>query len=418
VTAVQSAMAWLVRSPARAFVVIFVVGFSVRATVLRWVPREYISPHTRWEVEAVAVSLAQRGAFADPYVIPTGPTAHVPPAYPALLSIVYRTFGLTYAAGVVVWMLAAAYGAATFALLPWFAGKVGVARQAGLLGGLAGAALPHWLAHAEALTALVLCLLLAAFVRRWTAMRASAGASLLLGLVWGAAFHLKPALLPVLLGCMAFELWWLRGRRPWRASALMTLGVLAACAPWTWRNYTTFHRLMFVRSNFGLELRVGNHDGATADIDVNAQRRTFRHPRTSEPEAAEVRDLGEAGYMQQERREALSWIAEHPGRFAELTGTRFLYFWLGPLHRSAAALWITLLTVLAAVGLWRSFPTMAAPQRAALLIPLLTFPAVYYLLAYMVRYRIPIEWILFLLAGAGVWHGIAGRTAEGPEAGR
>lgn len=200
----------------------------------------------------------------------------------------------------------------------------------------------------------------------------------------------------------------------WRASALMTLGVLVACAPWTWRNYTTFHRLMFVRGNFGLELRIGNHDGATADIDVNAGRRTFLHPRTSESEAAQVRDLGEAGYMQQERREALLWIAAHPGRFAELTGTRFLYFWLGPLHRPVTAFWITLLTALAAFGLWRSFPTMTAPQRAAILIPLSMFPLVYYIVAYMVRYRIPIEWILFLLAGTGVWYGIAGRTAERP----
>jgi len=57
---------------------------------------------------------------------------------------------------------------------------------------------------------------------------------------------------------------------------------------------------------------------------------------------------------------------------------------------------------------------MAAPQRAAVLIPLLTFPVVYHLPAFMARYRIPIEWILFLPAGAGVWRGIAGPNAEEP----
>jgi hypothetical protein len=411
-------MDWLVRSPVRAFVLIFVVGFSVRATVIQWVPREYFVPHTRWEVEAIAVSLTERGTFADPYAIPTGATAHVPPVYPGILSVIYRVFGLTFTAGVVAWMLGAAIGAATFALLPWFAGRVGLARQAGLLGGLAGAALPHWLAHAEALTALALCLLLAAFLRRWTAVRVSMAASLLLGLAWGAAFLLQPALLPVSLGCVGFELWWLRDRRPWRGSAMLALGVLLACAPWSWRNYTTFHHLFFVRSNFGLELRVGNHPGATADIDVNTERGTFLHPRTSEPEAVQVRDLGEIGYMQQEQREALAWIGEHPGRFAELTAVRFLYFWLGPLYRPAVAFWTALLTLLALLGMWRSFPSLTLPQRATVLIPLVTFPLVYYVLAYMVRYRIPTEWILFLMAGAGAWHWLTERGGAQRREGR
>jgi hypothetical protein len=415
-TALGSAVSWLARAPARAFLLIFVVGFSIRATLLLWVPREYIVPHTRWEMEAIAVSLAQRGTFADPYQIPTGPTAHHPPVYPVILSLIYRVFGLTLTAGIVAWLLGAASYATTFALLPWFAGRVGAGREAGVLGGLAAALLPHWLAQAEALTGLVLCLLLVAFLRRWTTARSSAGGSLLFGLAWGAAFHLNPALLPVLLGCLAFELWWFEDPRRWRWSALLALGVLLACVPWGWRNYTTFHRLVFVRSNFGLELRVGNHPGATADIDVNARRGTFLHPRTSESEALQVLVLGEIGYMQQEQQEALGWIGEHPGDFLELTAVRVAYFWLGPLHRPGTAFWTILLTALVVLGAWRTLPGMVPPQRAVLVIPLLTFPLVYYLVAYMARYRVPVEWLFYLLAGAAVWHGIAGRARQ-PNAG-
>ena len=40
---------------------------------------------------------------------------------------------------------------------------------------------------------------------------------------------------------------------------------------------------------------------------------------------------------------------------------------------------------------------------AALLIPLLDCPLNYYLVRWQHRYRIPIEWILFLLAGAALW---------------
>ena len=40
---------------------------------------------------------------------------------------------------------------------------------------------------------------------------------------------------------------------------------------------------------------------------------------------------------------------------------------------------------------------------AVLLIPLLTYPLIYYLVPWQHRYRFPIEWILFLLAGAALW---------------
>jgi hypothetical protein len=61
------------------------------------------------------------------------------------------------------------------------------------------------------------------------------------------------------------------------------------------------------------------------------------------------------------------------------------------------------LTVLAIIGAWRSFPRTTIPQRAAFLIPLITYPLIYYIVAYMPRYRIPLDWILYILAGAAVW---------------
>lgn len=58
---------------------------------------------------------------------------------------------------------------------------------------------------------------------------------------------------------------------------------------------------------------------------------------------------------------------------------------------------------------WRSFPMLAIPQRATFLIPLITYPLIYYIVAYMPRYRIPIDWILFILAGAAAWQ-LTGRS--------
>ena len=43
------------------------------------------------------------------------------------------------------------------------------------------------------------------------------------------------------------------------------------------------------------------------------------------------------------------------------------------------------------------------PQRAALIIPLAAYPLVYYFVAYMPSYRMPIDWILLMLVGAAAW---------------
>jgi hypothetical protein len=65
------------------------------------------------------------------------------------------------------------------------------------------------------------------------------------------------------------------------------------------------------------------------------------------------------------------------------------------------------MTVLAIIGAWISFPRISIPQRAAFLIPLVTYPLIYYIVAYMPRYRIPINWILYILMGAAFWSWIS-----------
>ena len=373
------------------------------------IPREYILPHARWEMEAVAFSLAQSGQFADPYILPTGPTAHLPPILPGILGLIWGLFGMSLVAGYAAWLFRIATYSAMYAILPWFADRLGVGRQPGVLGGVAGALVPGWPGHGEALIGLVLGLLLIAFLRRWTSALSSLGGSFLLGLAAGAAFHLQPVLLPVVLGCMAFELWWSRDRRKWTLSAVLALGVVLACVPWGWRNYATFHEVFFIRSNLGLELRMANHEGAAATMEVMDVRQEHRHPRTHREEAQKVRELGETEYMRQARREALEWIRTHPTEFLRLTVSRVIHFWCGPLHRPWTAAGVSMLTILALLGARRTIPALTIPQRAAMLIPLATFPLIYYVVSYMSRYRVPLNWILLAFAGAEVWHWIKRR---------
>jgi hypothetical protein len=416
---VQAAVDWMTRSPVRAFAVVFVVACAVRCFMLVFTPPEYVRPESLTELGRVARTLALTGQYAEPYGIPTGPTAHPLPVYTGLLALLYKLFGLTLTAGYVRSLLHIAATAAMFGLMPWLAARLGAGLPAGLIGGLGGALFPYqgmndavgWYSG-DSYAAVALGVLLVALVGRWTTGRGMLRGALLIGLGWGAAFHVAPALLPVMLGCLAFELLWIRERRRWRAPAVMILGAALACAPWAARNYAAFHEVFFIRSNFGLELRLGNHEGAAATWDELAAReghgKGMRHPGGNPPEALRVRELGETAYMREARTEALTWIREHPATFLRLAAQRVVHEWLGPLDGSPAAVGLFALTVLALFGAWRLVPVLTVPGRAALLIPLLMFPLVYYLVPYSARYRAPIDWIILMLAGAAVWRGIGG----------
>lgn len=357
----------------RTFLILFLLSLSLRLGLLYFIPRDLIPPNPNWETGAVSLSLAQKGEFADPYLIPTGPTAHMPPLDVAAMSLLYRVLGTGFLGGLVRWILVAMAYSVLWGLMPWLGATLGVGRRAGILGGTVGAFSLTFPSELESYSGLVLALLVVVFLRRWRGFVKSGGglgSSLLLGLGLGVVFHLQPVLLAVVFGYLAFELWWYRSEGKWRASGLVAVGIFLACIPWGVRNYTAFHQLLFIRGNLGLELYVGNHEGAHADIDVSGTRGSFQHPRTDMEEAQRVLELGEGPYMQEKLREALDWIRSHPGEFTKLTWTRFLYFWAGPLHKPARAAPYLVLLLLAALGVWRALPVLGPPVRAAIFIPL------------------------------------------------
>lgn len=399
-------------SPVRAFVFIFLLAFVIRAGLLVMLAmHEDNFYRLRGETGKVAASLLRTGEYANPYLIPTGPTAHPTPLWPAILYLVYDAFGITAAAGYVRGLVAICSYSALFGLMPWFGRRLGLGTGAGLAAGIAGALVPQQgldeaigqgvAAHA----ALAVGLLAVAFLRRWAAERVSVVGSLLLGMGCGAAFHVSPPLLMVVAGFLLFELCWRRGRRKWLLAACVAAGAMVACTPWTLRNYSAFHRFLFIRGNLGLELRIANHSGADPDIEVTLARQgTLRHPSENLEEAKKVRDLGEAEYMRQAKAEALDWMRAHPAEFLWLTLQRALHFWCGPLRIPWRAALTTAVTVLAFLGLRRALPGLTRPGQAALLIPLATFPLVYYFVSYVAHYPAPLAWILLLLAAYEVRH--------------
>jgi hypothetical protein len=382
---------------------VFAIALGIRLFFMfKLVPGDALLPSTDWELDAIAMSLAKEGQFANPYIVPTGPTAHLAPIPPLMLALVYKVFGITLLAGIVGWLLRMVFQSAIWGLLPWIGERTGLGWKAGLTGGLAGALFPQWIAHGEALAAVLMGLFVVAIVRRWDSVPRP-GSSLLLGAAFGISFHVQPVFLVVFLGYMGFELWRRSDRARWGSAGLVLLGALLISVPWGVRNYRAFDAVFFVRSNLGLELRMGNHEGATANIDDPHFNHYPPHPRTHREDAIKIQEWGEVPYMRDSGRQALEWIGSNPGEFARLTAARIRYFWLGPLDDPSMALLFAALAGLAVFGAVQALRSLPANRAAALLIPLLTYPLIYYLVPWQRRYRFPIEWILFLLAGAALW---------------
>ncbi len=264
--------------------------------------------------------------------------------------------------GIAGWLFRMLAQSAIWGLLPWIGVRVGVGWKAGFVGGLAGALFPQWLAHGEALAAVLLGLLVVAVVRRWESIPRPAG-SLLLGLAFGISFHVQPVFLLVFLGYLGFELYSRSDHGKWRSVALVVVAALVACVPWGVRNYRAFDAVFFVRSNFGLELRMGNHEGTEASMDDPHFRRGAPHPRTDPAEALKVREWGEVPYMREAGAAARAWIVSNPGDFTRLTAKRIGYFWLGPLNQPGIALLFAMLSGLALLGAGRVIRTTAAPPH-------------------------------------------------------
>jgi len=401
---------WLIKSVRREVVFIFVLALLIRTVFLfSWmIPTEYILPETVGEIGRVGQNLALTGNYADPYLVPSGPTAHPLPLFTGLLALIYKLFGVTLTAGYIRCFLCITSYSAMYAMLPWFAAQIGLERKAGFLGGLVGALVVPlgtaevigWTAN-EPITAILLGGLLIGFFRRWEKTQYGKIGVFPLGLIFGLAFHFSPALLTVLVGLILFELYWRRDSGKWVSVLILLLGITLACIPWNWRNITTFQEFFFLRSNFGLELRLGNHAGAEADMDRMDVRegKGMRHPSNNRGEALRVRELGEIVYMRQARQEALQWIKDYPVEFIRLTLLRMLYFWFGSWYDPVLSSGISLLMVLAFLGGWRSVRQLTIPARAVLLIPLVTYPLTYYLVPYMMRYTVPVLWMVLLLVG-------------------
>jgi hypothetical protein len=376
-------------------------------------PREVIgSAPFEQETGSIAYALATGKGFSSPFRRETGPTAWLTPVYPLLVAGIFRVFGiLTAGSFFAVVLLNAMFSSA--ACIPIFH----LGKRIGGLGAASGAA---WL------WALFPSAVMMPFEWVWdTCLAALLGATLLwatleladspqrtrnwcgYGMLWGFTLMTNPSLgslFPVLLGWAVY-----RARRTVKLSALRPVIAAAiaifCCVPWTVRNYAVFHRLVPLRSNFPLELYIGNNNNyATRQFvwppKITKERELFRYFR-----------IGETAFMEEEKRKATEFIRAHPKIVMELTAKRFVAFWTGlpgPLQNFLSTDSLLIRTLLltntvaalgAALGIVvlirrrspYTFPVAAYP---------LVFPWIYYVTHPNLRYRHPIDPVILLLAAA------------------
>ena len=383
---------------------IYCLAVLVRATLTFGFGRYEIG---RTEPVRIAISLARHGTFADPYLIPTGPTAHAAPFYPTLIAPIYQVLGDTRRADMVRMGLSILTGSAEYALLPYASAALGLGDTVGLAAGLAGAVLPlhHWSESQgdfeSAWIALYLQLSVIFFARWMRAARFSAAGGLRAGLWLGWGLLLAPNLLPVLGGLAAIAIAISRPRIGLETIRWAVAFSVAACVlllPWTIRNHAAIGGWFLVRDNFGMELASSNCDGARPDIvasrAVPAVNR--RIPGVTEYAAAEVQRKGELRFERDMKLEAMAWIRAHPAEFARLTVARCRNFWFPSTlpEPNRSLLWA--ITLAAGCGLilaWRA-NRLAGTVLATVLA---TYPLVYYVIKNSLRYQHPIYWILLLL---------------------
>jgi 4-amino-4-deoxy-L-arabinose transferase-like glycosyltransferase len=349
-----------------------------------------------FEMGRIGRSLALGQGFGNPFHGITGPTAWEPPLYPLLIGGVFRIFGIyTSASAFVLLSVNSLFAALT--TLPIFAiAKRCFGEQVAVWSGWTWALLPsmifwstRWVwetSLAAFLLALVLALALVLEVedglRRW----------LQFGLLWGVAALTNAALLSLL---PVSGLWaWQRRRRLGKRSlpgAAAAAAVFLLClAPWLVRNYRTFGQLVWIRSNFGAELRLGNGPGA------DGQWMDSLHPSKDVQQFQLYRQMGEIAYVAERKQEALAFIRQDYARFVRLSIKRFTYFWGGPPRSrlSASSLLGNALylasSLLAGCGLVLGL-RKHKPGAWLFFWVIVAYPLVYYLVFFLPRYRHPIE---------------------------
>ena len=356
-----------------------------------------------WEMGRIGEAIASGQGFSNPFHGITGPTAWEPPLYPFLIAGVFQIFGIYSQASSLVLLAINSFFSALSCIPTFLIARRCFCEKVAVASGWTWALLPYvmyWSTRWVWETSLSGLLLATIF---WLALTMEERDGLKpwieFGLLWGIAALNSPVLLSFL-PASGFWAWYQRGRRGKRSfgGVVVVSVIFCACvAPWLVRNYRTFGKPVFLRSNFGAELRMGNGPWA------NGTWMWYLHPSQNKLALQQYKELGEIAYVAERKRQAVEWMKQNPGTFVVVSLKKFVYYWAGdprlskfppPEVKNALFLASSILCF------WGLIRALRKRKTGAWLFfwLLLLYPAVYYVVFPHKRYRHPIEPEIGILA--------------------
>src|SRR3984893_9570178 len=350
-----------------------------------------------WEMGRIGAAVASGQGFSNPFGAKTGPTAWVSPLYPYLIGGVFRIFGTySHASAFVLLTINSIFSALT--CIPIFLiGRRIFSEKVAIGAAWTWALLPYvmfWCTRWVWETSLSALLMATIF---WLTLALEERDGLRPWLEFGVLWGIAALSNPTLLSCLhASGLWaWYhrakRGKRSFAGVVLASVLFLGCVAPWLVRNYQTFGKVVFIRDNFGAELRLGNGNGADGTW------MKYLHPTQDLFALRQYSAMGELAYIELREQQALDYIQADYARFATLCLKRVIYYWAGP-PRLAQVWWLAQVknslylasSVLMFWGLGRAL-RQRRPGAWLLFWLILLQPAIYYVVFTNQRYRHPIE---------------------------
>jgi hypothetical protein len=400
-----------------AFIAAF--AFGIHLLTLYFIGRhEFVSGPYGYEAGRIAESIASGRGFSSPLgSVQTGATAWLCPIFPCLMAAVFRVCGIfTLTSLLVIQILNCAFVSLT--VFPIHA----IARRSfGAPGQTNVALLASWLwvflpsaLHAPvadiwdtSLTGLLFALVF------WATLAIREEQSALRWASYGALWAVGALTNASVLSVFPFFIGWLVWSRPETsagrlARAAVSVFVLALLLmPWTIRNHRALGEWLPLRSNFGLELWLGNNP---AGSDVNS---FALHPFQNPSEASRFKSLGEIEYMREKQYEAIAFMRAQPGATLHLIARRVALYWFAVSDRprfdwSTVPFYVKALffaSMLMILFAWFGAATALRRSRPGALLfvfAVLVFPIPYYVTHALVRYRFPLDPILAILGVYGV----------------
>jgi 4-amino-4-deoxy-L-arabinose transferase-like glycosyltransferase len=356
-----------------------------------------------WEIGRLAYSLANGMGFSSPLGGNTGPSAWTAPVYPWIASLAFRAFGsYSRASAFALLSFNSLFGALTCWTIYRTARRVfnpTVAVWAGWFWALYPDTIfwaVKWIWETS-LSAFLLSLLFMLTVEMEGDERLSSWIGY--GLLWGVEGLTNTSALSFLpfAGCwLAYQLH--RRGKPYLAPALVSAIVFwMTMMPWLVRDYRVMGHVILVRDNAGNELRIGNNPLAEGQYVL------AYHPSQNALLLAKYERLGEYAFCVDQGRLAKQWIAEHPGKFAEITLRRVWFFWNGiprlAKNQSLAELKNTHTLLFSVLAIWGLLLAWKRRVHGIFLFAslLVVYPLVYYICFPEPRYRHPIDPELVIL---------------------